>query len=251
MEDIFDIKGRVVLVTGAAKGIGRHLAIAMAGRGAVVYAVNRSASDGADHGVVEKLCDVTDTVGFARLCSEVFEEHGSIDVLVNNAGVTFTGAGGEPYPRKQWDETIEINLTAAFNCTQTVCEYMAKKGKGSVINVTSLNALLAFPNNPAYVASKGGLMMLGKALARDWGRRGIRVNNLAPGYIKTRMTAGSYSDEVSRAQRESNTMLGRWGEASDLVGACVFLASDASAYITGQDIYVDGGWSANGLQSLE
>ena len=124
---------------------------------------------------------------------------------------------------------------------------MKKNHKGSIINITSINAEFAFPNNPAYMASKGGLKMLGKSLAKDWGSYGIRVNNLGPGYIFTKMTEKSFKNKKKHIARKSNTMLDRWGKMDDLLGPCIFLASDASSYVTGQDIYVDGGWSANGL----
>ena len=118
---------------------------------------------------------------------------------------------------------------------------------GSIINITSLGAELAFPNNPAYIASKGGLKMLTKFYAKSMGKYGIRVNNVGPGYIQTDMTKSSYSDEHIRGNRESHTFLGRWGQPQDVANACLFLCSDESKYITGQDIYVDGGWTANGL----
>ena len=124
---------------------------------------------------------------------------------------------------------------------------MKKRRTGSIINVTSINAELGFPNNPAYVASKGGLKMLTKSLARDFGKYNIRVNNLGPGYIITDMTKSSYQNKKSRMTRQKHTLLGRWGVITDLVGPCIFLASDAAGYVTGQDIYVDGGWLANGL----
>ena len=126
-------------------------------------------------------------------------------------------------------------------------KYMLKKKNGSIINFTSINAELGFPNNPAYVASKGGLKMLTKSLAKDWGRFGIRVNNIGPGYMKTEMTKKSWSNPKLRKTRTSRTLLNRWGEKQDIVGPCIFLASDASRYVTGQDLYVDGGWLANGL----
>ena len=126
---------------------------------------------------------------------------------------------------------------------------MKKKSNGSIINITSINAELGFPNNPAYVASKGGLKMLSKALAKDYGKFGIRVNNLGPGYMKTEMVKASYQNKKARNLREKHTILGRWGTPEDLVGPCIFLASDASKYMTGQDIYIDGGWLANGLLS--
>jgi len=113
--------------------------------------------------------------------------------------------------------------------------------------MTSINTELGFLNNPAYIASKGGLKMLTKSLAKDLGKYGIRVNNLGPGYFITDMTKNSYKNKKSRISRQNHTLLGRWGNVLDLVGPCIFLASDASAYITGQDLYVDGGWTANGL----
>ena len=124
---------------------------------------------------------------------------------------------------------------------------MKKQRAGSIINVTSINAELGFPNNPAYVASKGGLRMLTKSLAKDFGKYGIRVNNLGPGYFITDMTKNSYQNKKSRIIRQKHTLLGRWGNLSDLVGPCIFLASNASGYVTGQDLYIDGGWVANGL----
>ena len=178
-----------------------------------------------------------------------FKKHKKIDVLINNAGISLPNVTRGFYPKKNWDETLAINLSAAFHVSQTVIKYMIKTSKGSIINITSINAEFAFPNNPAYVASKGGLKMLGKALAKDCGKYGIRVNNLGPGYIKTEMTMKSFNDKNKRTARENSTMLGRWGEVDDLLGPCIFLASDASSYVTGQDIYVDGGWSSNGLHT--
>ena len=124
---------------------------------------------------------------------------------------------------------------------------MAAQKSGSIAVVTSIGALQGFPGNPAYVASKGGLRMLSKALALDWGELNIRVNALAPGYIETDMTKGSFNDPAKREARSARTMLGRWGKASELVGAAIFLMSDASSYMTGADLVVDGGWTAKGL----
>ena len=117
----------------------------------------------------------------------------------------------------------------------------------SIVNITSLGAELAFPNNPAYIASKGGLKMLTKFYAKSLGKYGTRVNNVGPGYIKTDMTQSSYSNQATKKNREDHTLLGRWGNPSDVAGVCVFLCAEESKYLTGQDIYVDGGWTANGL----
>lgn len=252
MDDIFSIMNKIIIITGAGRGIGRELSINMAERGAYVYCIdidfpNKILSKLSSN-LFHKYCDITDNDLFVNICQEIYTKHQIIDVLINNAGVSFTKKNDELYPKDQWNKTININLTSAFTCSQTVFQYMLKNKKGSIINITSLNAELGFPNNPAYVASKGGLKMLSKAFARDWGIHGIRVNNLAPGYLITEMTRISYTNAKTRKAREANTMMGRWGTTDDLVGPCIFLASDASAYITGQDIYVDGGWTANGLQ---
>ena len=243
---------KVMIITGAGRGIGRDLSISMSERGAYAYCIDIDFPNEIPSNLSNNLfymhCDITDNDVFRFICDEIFRKHHHIDVLINNAGVTFTKETDELYPINQWNKTIEINLTSAFTCSQAVFQYMLKNKSGSIINITSLNAELGFPNNPAYVASKGGLKMLSKALARDWGVHGIRVNSLAPGYFISEMTKKSFANAKTRKAREANIMLGRWGTTDDLIGPCIFLASDASAYITGQDIYVDGGWTANGLQ---
>ena len=251
VDDLFSVKEKVIIITGAGRGIGREFATGMAERHAFVYCIDINFPDKIPEHLVtylfEEKCDITNIGEFKRICDGVFKRQQKIDVLINNAGITFTKKDNEFYPKDQWDKTININLTVPFICSQIVFEYMLRNKKGSIINITSLNAERGFPNNPAYVASKGGLKMLGKAFAKDWGIYGIRVNNLGPGYIRTEMTEKNYMNEKTRKAREANTMLGRWGEPKDLIGPCIFLASDASRYITGQDIYVDGGWLANGL----
>jgi NAD(P)-dependent dehydrogenase (short-subunit alcohol dehydrogenase family) len=130
---------------------------------------------------------------------------------------------------------------------QLVCKNMKKRYKGSIINITSLNSEQAFPENAAYVSSKGALKQLTKSAALDLGKYNIRVNNVGPGYMRTAMTMKSWEDPVKNKQRKEKTALNRWGTPSDLIGACVFLASNASSYVTGQDLYVDGGWLIKGL----
>src|SRR3989338_7039704 len=177
-EDIFSIKDKIIIITGAGNGIGRALANNMAERGAIIYCIdisfpNKIMEHLKDH-LFDLKCDITDRNKFEKICDKIFNRHQRIDVLINNAGMTYTKKDKELYPKDKWDKTININLTAAFLCSQIVCEYMMRNKKGSIINITSLNAELGFPNNPAYVASKGGLKMLGKALARDWGIHSIR-----------------------------------------------------------------------------
>jgi len=254
VSNLFSIEDKVVIITGAGRGIGREIALGMIRQGAIVYSIDltfleRAKEDLEGH-IINLECDITIPGQFEKICRKIYQKHKRIDVLVNNAGVTYTHRGSRAYPQKDWHKTITVNLTAAFICSQAVFQYMSKNRQGSIINITSLNAERGFPNNPAYVASKGGLKMLGKALARDWGRYNIRVNNLGPGYIRTAMTKKSYQNVLTRSIREANIMLGRWGSVNDLIGPCIFLASESSAYITGQDIYVDGGWLANGLPDI-
>ena len=250
MTNLFSIEGKVVVVTGGGRGIGRTIAQAMAEHQAITYCLDIRFDQDVPPELTRYMfhieCDITDEDSVRRACSEIYDRHQRSDVLVNNAGIT-RPSEPESYPLGSWEETLAVNLTGAFVCSRVVAEYMKKGGGGSIINITSLNAEIAFPNNPAYIASKGGLKMLGKSLALDWGEYGIRVNNIGPGYIRTEMTGKSYENEGLRKEREARTMLGRWGTPEDLIGLCIFLASDASSYITGQDIYVDGGWLSKGL----
>jgi NAD(P)-dependent dehydrogenase (short-subunit alcohol dehydrogenase family) len=250
MDDgLFSVKGKVVIITGGGQGIGEVLALGLSKRGAIVYCIDKKFKKSKNRrGLHDMLCDITKLDKIKSVCSEIIKRNGKIDVLINNAGITMPNNSNN-YSLESWSKTLDVNLTGAFLFTQQVLKQMKKNHSGSIINITSINAEFGFPNNPAYIASKGGLKMLGKSLARDWGKYGIRVNNLGPGYILTKMTEKSYRNKKKYAARKANTMLDRWGKTSDLLGPCIFLASDASSYMTGQDIYVDGGWSANGLQA--
>ncbi len=251
LKDIFSIKNKIVIVTGGGRGIGRNIAISFAKYGAIVYSIDlKYAPDDSKvlpDNLFQLTVDILDKQSLKKAYKIINAKHSILDVLVNNAGITLPETKSDNYPFDSWEQTLNVNLTGAFNCSQLAFKYMKTNGGGSIINITSINSELAFPSNPGYVASKGGLKMLGKALARDWGKYGIRVNNLGPGYIKTDMTISSYLNEKTRKKLEERTMLGRWGLIEDLIGPCIFLASDASKYITGQDIYVDGGWLYKGL----
>lgn len=250
MDDLFSVKNKVVIVTGGGKGLGKAVAIAMAKRGAIAYSLDKKFAEPIPQqlskNLFQKKCDITDKKAFESLVKQIFLKHKKIDTLFNIAGIGLKKSGIF-YSDPNWNKTLEVNLTSPFHCSQSVIRYMIKNKSGSIINFTSINAELAFPNNPAYVASKGGLKMLSKSLAKDWAKHGIRVNNIGPGYFKTDMTKESYENKQMRKKRTERTMLGRWGDMIDIIGPCIFLASDASSYITGQDIYVDGGWLANGL----
>jgi NAD(P)-dependent dehydrogenase (short-subunit alcohol dehydrogenase family) len=255
LEDLFSLQGKVALVTGATRGLGRAISEALLRSGATVVLNGSNQERLAETArqflaegllAVEFASDLSDAAQVAQLAEFVLREQPRIDVLVNNAGVTFPHDLLD-YPDEAWQKTFQINLEAPFQLARRLAPRMKEQGGGSIINVTSIGAELGFPNNPAYGAAKAALKQLTKSMAFDLGPFGIRVNNLGPGYFHTDMASLSYSDPERREARARRTLLGRWGEPEDLAGAVIFLASDASRYMTGQDLYIDGGWLAKGL----
>lgn len=254
MLEKFSLTGKVAIVTGAARGNGKAIAEGLLGAGATVYFVDmleseleetvRALKNEKAKAIVANLSVRED---LEMIASRVCQNEGRINVLVNNAGITSVQPS-ENHTEEDWDKVLSINLKVPFLLSQKVARVMIEKGDGgSIINITSLGAEIGLSNVPAYVASKGGLRQLTKTLAADWAKYRIRVNNIGPGYMRTDMTKRSYGDPELKKKRDDRIMLDRWGEPEDLAGPAVFLASDASAYITGQDIYVDGGWLAKGV----
>ena len=247
--DRFSVADLVVVVTGATRGIGRAVAGGFLAAGAKVALVGRSESIREQIGVDERAiairADVSSAEDRQRICQQTQEQLGAIDVLVNNAGITRSGEG--EYLEEDWDATLDVNLKAPFFLSQLVAQGMRDQQGGSIVNIGSIGARVGMPDNPAYQAAKGGLLQLTRAMARDWAGWNVRVNQVNPGYIHTEMSAVSYADPEKREERAERTMLGRWGTPDDLVGACLFLASAASSYMTGTDINVDGGWIAKGM----
>tara|TARA_R110000822_G_scaffold79121_5_gene189458 strand:- start:368 stop:1063 length:696 start_codon:yes stop_codon:yes gene_type:complete len=229
--DLFSLKDKVIIITGASGGNGSAIANGLEDYGAKVIRADLPEYD------------ITDKKKLDLLVEKSLYYSSKINGLVNCAGVTF-GNDLFDYTDEDWDRTYQVNLKAPYELSRKVAKHMKKNG-GSIINITSLNSELGFPNNPAYVAMKGGLKQLTKSLAVDLGKYNIRVNNVGPGYIKTNMTKQGWKN--NRKEIEDRTILGRWGEPKDLVGTIVFLLSSASSYITGQDIYVDGGYLTKGL----
>ena len=230
--DLFSVKDKVIIVTGASGGNGSAISKGLEEAGAIVIK-----ADLPEYDVTNKKCLV-------KLVEKALYYSGEINGLINCAGVTYVNDLFE-YTDEDWNKTYEINLKAPYELSRMVAKEMKNTG-GSIINITSLNSELAFPNNPAYVSTKGGLKQLTKSLALDLGKYNIRVNNIGPGYIKTNMTKGSWNNR--REEIEDRTILGRWGMPEDLVGTAIFLLSSASEYITGQDIYVDGGYLTKGMK---
>lgn len=244
IDKIFNIQDKIIVVTGASSGIGAEIAKAFCLAGANVLSCARSPSPNDDFlKNCYTSCDITDSNKFSSICENLYKRYGKIDVLINAAGISKNI--DEKNINSGFVETISTNLIGTYNCINIASEYMTKGG--SIINITSIGAHVGFPNNPSYIASKFGLSGLSKALAIDLAKKNIRVNNIAPGYIKTKMTIKSYNEPLQKKIRTNRTILNRWGNPNDLIGAAIFLASDSSNYITGTDIIIDGGWLAKGL----
>ena len=251
LKELFSLEGKKAVVTGAKRGIGNAIAHALHEAGAEVLGVDKLEITGEPFGTYQ--CDIEKIEDIESLINFCLDKTDKLDILVNNAGVGFAHNFLE-YPLKDWETTYKVNLLAPFMLMQGLSPLFINNQNGSIINITSLNSEMAFPNNPAYPAAKGGLKMLSKSFAYELGKHNVRVNNVGPGYFKTqfhkqdgRVEKLNWEDKVILRERAKKTLLGRWGEPRDMVGLAIFLCSDASSYITGQDIYVDGGWLAKGL----
>ena len=248
----FSLEGKVALVTGGGRGLGRGIALALAEAGADVAIASRTRSDlEAVAGEIEAkgrrarvvVGDVSAPREAHRLVEEAADWRGRLDVLVNAAGVNKRIPSLE-VREEDWDWILGVNLKGTFFVCQAAGEVMVNQGKGSIINIASLLSAVGIPTLAPYAASKTGVVGLTRVLAAEWGPHGVRVNAIAPGYFRTKMTEGLFSDPkwVERLKRQ--VPLSREGFPEDLGGAAVFLASEASRYITGQVIYVDGGYLA-------
>lgn len=249
---LFSVEGLVTLVSGASRGIGRAIAQGFCERGAPVVITGREAAtlertaaelSAGGGSVVPQVCDVADDQAIARLVEAVLQRFGRIDVLVNVAGVN-RRKPAEALTTEDYDFVVDINLRGPFLLSQAVGRHMLERGTGSQINITSLNNDRPLKYVLPYAVSKIGLGHMTRALALEWGPRGVRVNAIAPGFILTDLTRGIWSDPKLHAWGMENTPLRRLGQPDDMVGAAVFLASRAAAFLTGQVIYVDGGFTA-------
>lgn len=248
--DTFRLDGKTALVSGAAAGIGAAMSAALAQAGAqVVCHGNRRPADEtvaairADGGSADAVtADLARDHGAEELFAQA-TRLGTIDILVNNAGMIHRAAA-EEFAAEDWERVLQVNLTSLFRLCQLAGKGMLERGSGKIVNVASLLSFQGGIRVPAYAASKGAVAQLTKALANEWAARGVNVNAIAPGYIRTTNTAALQADETRNRQILERIPAGRWGEPEDLAGALVFLASDASRYVHGEVLVVDGGWMA-------
>ena len=248
----FRLDGKIALVTGGGSGIGKALALGFANAGAKVAVAGRRV-ERLEETVeeIEKLgsegmavrCDVTRKEEVERMVEAVVERFGRIDVLLNAAGVN-RRMPSEEVPEEVWDVILDTNLKGTFLCCQAVGKVMMRQGGGKIINIGSLTSQIGIGMISPYSASKGGVLLLTRALAVEWARYNINVNCIGPGYFRTEMTQALFENEEWKRRALRRIPMRRFGELDDLIGAAIFLASDASDYVTGQIIYVDGGFLA-------
>ena len=247
----FSLENKVALITGGTSGLGKMMALALAKAGAFVWIA--SSRDNADETLQEikqqvsngsfVQVDVTSSDALEKTVSHILEQSSRIDILINAAGIN-PRTSAEELTLNDWQKTIDINLTAPFYLSQLVADTMRENNWGRIINIASLQSLRAFDNSIPYGASKGGVMQLTRALAQAYSKDGILVNAIAPGFFRTNLTESLFQNPDKLKELANKTMMGRNGEEKDIFGISVFLCSDANSYVTGQTIFLDGGFSA-------
>ena len=254
MRSLFDLTGRTALVTGGGRGIGLAMARAFAAHGARVVIAGRNEKTlsealpslaSHDRGHVAHPVDVADADSVRALHARLGSEDVHVDILVNNAGIDPHYAALEKTDPKDWDQIIQTNLAGVMHCCRTFGASMIEGGGGSIINISSIAGHVGLKRQVPYCASKGGVEQLTRSLALDWAEHGIRVNAIAFGFVETDLTRSILSHPQLGEMLRSRTPLGRAARAEEVAGAAVFLASEASSYVTGHSLCVDGGWTAS------
>jgi 2-deoxy-D-gluconate 3-dehydrogenase len=248
---LFDLSGKTALVTGCKRGIGLAMAKGLAEAGADIIGVSATLESSGSE--VEKVitslgrsftayqCDFSDRKAVKEFTTKLLSEHGAPDILINNAGTILRSPAAE-HPDEYWDKVIEVNLNAQFILSRDIGAKMIERGSGKIIFTASLLTFQGGITVPGYAASKGAIGQLTKALANEWAGKGVNVNAIAPGYIATDNTEALRNDPVRAEQILTRIPAGRWGDPEDFVGPAVFLASNASSYVHGEILVVDGGW---------
>jgi len=245
----FSVEGRVACVTGASSGIGRAAASLLASAGAHVVGVARRQaeleawSDASEGETAVVVADLADRGGFSGVAAAVAAPFGAPEILVNAAGINTRQKADDVTP-EGWDVTLNLNLAAPFFLAQALVPGMRERGWGRIVNFASLQSRRAFAGGIAYGASKGGVEQLTRAMAEAWSAHGITANALAPGFFPTELTGPVFADATLAERNAAQTCIGRNGELSDLHGPLLFFCSDASSYVTGQVLFVDGGFTA-------
>jgi gluconate 5-dehydrogenase len=249
MSELFSLKGRLALVTGSGQGIGFALAKGLAEHGATVVVNGRSA-DKVEKAVASlrskglkaegSVFDVVDTAAVEAEVARIEKEIGPIDIVVNNAGMQFRKPL-EEFPDDKWQAMLQTNVTGVFNVGKAAAKRMIPRRRGKIINIGSVMSELARTTIAPYTATKGAVRNLTRGMCADWAKHGLQVNAIAPGFFRTELNTALFEDPEFNAWLEKRTPTARWGEVEELVGAAVFLASDASSFVNGHTLYVDGG----------
>lgn len=251
--NLFSLKGQIALVTGSSRGLGRAVALGLCQAGARVVLNGRNPDalksaraemSAAGFDVAASRFDIADEGDVEKAVARIEDEVGPVSILVNNAGIN-RRAPFEEFPTAEWREVMAVNLDGMFFVSRAVGKRMVARKRGKVVNIASLLSEAARPSITPYAASKGAVKMLTKGMAVEWAKHNIQVNAIGPGYFTTDMNQALVADETFDAWVKQKTPAGRWGDPSELVGAAVFFASAASDFVTGQILYVDGGWLAN------
>jgi len=258
MQDLFDLSGKVAIVTGTSRGLGQYFGRALAKAGADLVITSRKLSSLTEFKQeIESLgrralavrLDVLSQSDIEKMVQMTIEEYGKIDILVNNAGLNIRKPSAE-FSRQDWDTVLDTNLKGSFFCAQAVAKEMIKRNYGRIINIGSCTCVFGMEGIAPYTASRGAILSMTRSLAAEWGRFGITVNVLAPGWFKTAQNAVLYENKEWLNYINSRIPLNRVGRPNDLDGAVVFLASDASEYITGQMILIDGGFTTGATKAI-
>ena len=250
--DLFTLEGKTALITGSSQGIGLALAKGLHNAGAKVILNGRNKKklddvsktfDKQDH-IFKLNFDVTNYKDTEKSINDFERNEGDIDILVNNAGIQFRSSL-ENFPNEEFKKLIETNIISIFNVSKSVAKFMIKRKRGKIINIASVQTSLARPGIAPYTVSKGAVGNFTKGMATDWAKYGLQCNAIAPGYFKTPLNKSLVEDKKFSQWLENRTPAGRWGEVHELIGSCIFLSSNASSFVNGHILYVDGGITAS------